>query len=556
MQPNREQQPGQLPPPGRYFCAMKQRQCGDDGCSVVFEVESGPLQGKQFAVAFQDEFRAAKAARLDGHMPIVVQVIRKQSRTGHSYDVVGDCWQLHARTEVTILGGMPAGDTGSEDIEPLPYEYESDVEGLNQDLYFCPEGLTPYSVPLMSEHLAGHLSFVLSKQSPDDQAEPPPSTDQSDSWVARTFRRVAADHRYGLLTESGQPPQLVAYEAAFAAYCRGETPSTRAHASRLSAYQFNRSLPEHMRSAGSGIDGYRGPAWARWIPARFIAKEDEPSWSLERCRRFVTALVRLEVLREHIMVFTDGGGTFEVLFPSPYFGGLPRPGFEYVAAYLAMFISDWSAFCDPSNHILHKHGYGSLQGRVDIAIDPYRLLATFQLPNTRADEASGYKVRITLEELASLEPGDFTAIARRPRPFEPPPWLVDPSQELLAIGGFCLAVAICRSQTVNQVIPGDRWIHAATFDFLRRGGDPEELDDRVFAAAMNLLDFRCPQPLLEALLSPVAFSCGMTVTRFKRTVKNAIEHSRRARVLPVDEFPGLRYGKNGPWGENDADEEK
>lgn len=553
MQANCHYQLHQLPPPGRYVCAMKERQSRDDSSAIVFEVESGPVRGKRFTVAFQDNVRAAKAAKLDGHMPIVVQVIRKISRTGRSYDVVGDFWQLHSRTEVTVLGGMPAGDAGPEDIAPLPYEYETDMERLKEDLFYCPEGLTPYSSPLLSEYLAGHLSFVLSGQSSGDQAKPPATTDQSDSWFARTFRRVAADHRYGLLAESSKPPQLVAYEEAFAAYCRAETPLTRDKVSRISVYQFGRSLPEHMRSAGGGGEGYRVPAWARWLPVRFSDKKDDPSWSLERCRMFVTALVRLDVVREHIMVFTDGEGTFEVLVPAPYFGSLPRPGFEYVAAYLGMFVSDWSAFCDPSNHKLHKHGYRSLQGRMDIAIDPYRLLATLQLPNTRVERADGYKVRITLEELASLELSAIAAIARRPRPFSPPSWEVAPSNELTAIWRFCVAVAVCRSQTIDQVVDGDRWVHAATFDFLRRGADPEELDGRVFAAAMNLLDFRCPQPLLEALLSPVAFSCGMTVARLKRTIKNAIENSRRARVLPIDEFPGLRYGDNDPWGENDAD---
>lgn len=553
MQPNCEHEPSQLPPPGRYVCALKQRHCRDDCCSVVFEVESGALQGKQFAVAFHDDFRAAKAARLDGPMPVVVQVIRKQSRTGRSYDVVGDFWQLHSRTEVTVLGGMPAGDLGPEDIAPLPYEYESDMKRLKEDLFYCPEGLTPYSSPLLSEYLANHLSFVLSQQSSGDQAKTAPTADQRDSWFARTFRRVATDHRYGLLSESGKPPQLVAYEEAFAAYCRAEAPPTLAQASRITVCQFGRSLPEHMRSSGGGCEGYRGPAWARWLPVRFNFKQDDPSWSLERCRMFVTALVRLDVLREHIMVFTGGEGEFEVLFPAAYFGGLPRPGFEFVAANLGLFISDWSAFCDPANHFLRKHGYRSLQGQMAIAIAPYRLLSTLQLPNTRAQGAGGYKVRITLEELASLEHGEFTAIARRPRPFSPPSWEVAPCNDLTAIWSFCVAVAVCRSQTVNQVVDGDRWIHAATFDFLRRGADPEELDRRVFAAAMNLLDFRCPQPLLEALLSPVAFSCGMTVARLKRTIKNAIENSRRARVLPIDEFPGLRYGDNDPWGQNDAD---
>ena len=159
------------------------------------------------------------------------------------------------------------------------------------------------------------------------------------------------------------------------------------------------------------------------------------------------------------------------------------------------------------------------------------------MPNTRIAGTDRYKVLISADELASLDHGEIANLAREPRPFEPPPWLVVPYKHLNDVWRYAVAVAICRGQTVDQITLASRWVTPATFEFIRCGADPKECNDRLFQAAMNLLDFRCPLPLLEALLSPVALVSGMPVSQITRVLGNAMAMSKRARVMPMEEPP-------------------
>jgi hypothetical protein len=283
------------------------------------------------------------------------------------------------------------------------------------------------------------------------------------------------------------------------------------------------------------IGDFRSPVWSRWVPVRFHGRDGDAE-VLQRCRRFLTALLRLGVPATGIMVFADGSGDLEVMFPSMSFGATPRPGYEVVAGYLTMFVADWSVFCDET--FSWPRTSESVLPKADVTVDvsPYRPLAELVMPNTRVGDDC-YKVCITPVELLSTNLDGLARLARQPRPFDPPPWDAEPQEMLVGIWQYCVAVAVCRSQTVSQPTLANRWIHEKTFDLLRCGAAPEELDARVFAAAMNLCDFRCPEPLMEALLGPVAFACGMTVTKFKRTLVNAVRKSRLARPMPVEAPP-------------------
>lgn len=504
----------------------------------MFEVDEGPCRGDRIRLRVTENHRTKKAAALDGTLPVIIHVAHRRSRGGRAAVYVRDFWQVRPWKTMTVLGGMPAGDHGADALSPIFYNVDSQIESLHQGLYFVPEGHTPWAAPLMAEQLASDLLLALQKGDAADaeHIDHPVARDTDATWYGRTLKRVAAEYAYGVLTVADGTQRLVRYEPAFTAYCQMKAPLDVAETAAVSTFQYDHALVEHVRLSGGEIGEYQSPVWSRWIPVRFPGG-DNAAEGLARCRRFVTTLLRLEVPAALIMVFVAGGGDLEVMFPSTSFGALPRPGFEFVVGYLCMFIADWSVFCD-------ENLAGPATGPVvlpegDITIDPtpYRPMSALAMPNTRTGGGDTFKVCITPAELLSTDPDGLARLAKHPRPFDPPPWDAVPQEMLASVWQFCVAVAVCRSQTVSQPTLANRWIHEKTFDFLRCGAASEELDARLFVAALNLCDFRCPEPLMEALLGPVAFACGMTVTKFKRTLVNAIKKSRLARPMPIEAPP-------------------
>jgi hypothetical protein len=530
--------PPVLLPAGTYRCLLRDRRIGADNVTLVLEVEQGPYRCGLIGCRVTESYRVRKAADLDGTSPVIIQVAHRRSRSGFAAAYVRGFWQVRPWETMTVLGGMPAGDHGTVELAALHYNTQKDIELLQFDLHAMPEGHTPWAAPLMAEQLAHDLRLALrggdaaTTDEYEDLVEP---LDADATWCGRTQQRVATEYPYGVLTVADGGQRLVQYEPAFTAFCRMEAPRDVVAAAGISAFQHDKALVDHVRLGGV-IGDYRSPAWSRWIPVRFDVPGDAAE-SLARCRRFVTALERLDVPSKYVMVFADGSGALEVMFPSASFGTLPRPGFEIVAGYLCMFIADWSVFCDEVSSGPTKDQLVIPEGNITIDLALYRPMASLAMPNARAGSGDTYKVRVMAAELLSMDSDGLARLARQPRPFDPPPWDVAAYEMLAHVWQFCVAVAVCRSQTVSQATMANRWIHEKTFDFLRCGAAPDELDARVFTAAMNLCDFRCPEPLLEALLGPVAFSCGMTVTKFKRTLTNAIRKSRLARPMPIEAPP-------------------
>jgi len=516
---------------------LRDRQATQTAVEVVFVIDKGPHAGKHLQETFADAYRARKVNAIDGTTPVIIHLVSKANRNGQRATRIVDILPLHSRAEVTVLGGMPTGtDDGDEEFAPLNYSVITDVDQLHVDLHFSPTGQLRWAAPLLSEQMADSLHSSLTREPSENPFGESKPEEPDLCWIGRTTKRVAADNPYARLTIGDSQPQPVVYEGAFAAYCRAEPSRNLTKPTRVSAFQYGSELVAHMRSHGSEVGDFCSPAWARWLPVMFRG-DDGSEVALERCRLFVTALVRLDVPPAHVLVFTHGNGSLEVMAPAAYFGALPRPGYEFVAGYAALVVSDWSCFCDGNPEPVEWRQYTLPEGRMDIAPDLYRPLAEVAMPNTRIAGSDRYKVLISADELASLDHAQIADLAKQPRPFEPPPWLVLPYAHLTQVWKYAISVAICRGQTVDQITIGSRWITPATFDFIRCGAEPRECNDRLFQAAMNLLDFRCPLPLLEALLSPVALVSGMPVAQITRVLGNAMAKSKRARVMPMEEPP-------------------
>ncbi len=506
--------------------------------TLVLEVTQGPWRGRRLALRLAGHVRVKKAMGLDSALPVVIQVANRRSRAGKSFSSITDFWQVRTWDNMTVLGGMPAGEHVADDLSALHYNVDQEIERLHDDLSCIPDGHTPWAAPLILEEFAYDLwstlvdSSTTAAISVDDLVE----HEGDDGWGSHMRRQIAAEYSHAVLTLADGRQHLVRYDPAFAAYCRLEAPRDTAEVAMVSAFQYDDALAEHMRLHGGMSGEYRSPVWARWVPVKFDVAGDAVE-TLARCRRFVTALARLSVPSDYVMVFADGSGSLEVMFPSASFAATPRPGFEIVAGYLCLFISDWSVFCSREEPCRSLDEFALPPGCINIDTSAYRTGSQMAMPNTRPSGGENYKVRITTQELFTSSADTLDEITRHPRPFDPPAWRLMPFHMLANMWQFCVAVAVCRSQTVSQVTLANRWIHEKTFDFLRCGAPPEELDARVFMAAMNLCDFRCPEPLMEALLAPVAFACGMPVTRLKRTLANAVKKSRLARPVPIEAPP-------------------
>ncbi|MEI7862234.1 MAG: hypothetical protein WCJ21_06365, partial [Planctomycetota bacterium] len=346
MKMTRSSSPSTQVPSGKYRCFLRDQRLTQTAVEAVFEVEKGPHAGKCLQETFADAYRVRKVSAIDSTTLVIVHVISKATRNGQRVTRIVDILPLHTRAEVTVLGGMPTGmDDGDEEFAALAYNLAADVDEMHRDLFFLPTGQLFWATPLVPEAMASDLYSSLTREpseNPFGETEP---FEPDRYWIGRTLKRIAADNPYALLTIGDSQPQPVVYEGAFSAYCRAEPSRDLTKPTRVSAFQYGTELVAHMRSHGGEVGGFRSPAWARWLPVMFSGG-DGAEVALKRCRLFVRALVRLNVPAAHVMIFTGGNGSFEVMVPAAYFSAFPRPGFEFVAGYAALVISDWSWFCD------------------------------------------------------------------------------------------------------------------------------------------------------------------------------------------------------------------
>jgi hypothetical protein len=416
---------------------------------------------------------------------------------------------------------------------PLYYQEETLEDHARQREIPVHVPLTP--VPGFPKELAAALWSELQYGGVGEPAveQALPYRAGDDTFIGRALERVSREHPLVVLQEAGARPRVALFEQEFALFCRAENPHAGAQEVRLSTYQYSRDLAEHVSSRGTVDGDFRSPVWARWLHVGFRDGE-KPTANLASCRRFVNALRRLGVSARQVLVFTLGSGHLEVMFPSAALGCMPRQGFEFVAGYICQLIADWSPLCPPYDDDSPIRGDWLPHGTLPIDLALYMLGSMVALPNTRIGNSDAYKVRVSLRELAELDAPAIAAIARKPRPFNPPSWRAVPFRTLIDIMGYAVAYAVCRSQAADQLTFANRWVFPRTFDFIAFGAAAEEAESRLFSAAMNLLDFSCPVALLDAILTPAAALSGLPAAQIKRALTNAVHTWRKARPLAID----------------------
>jgi hypothetical protein len=517
------------PPAGKHLCVLVAKREHDRGMELLAEVEGGKYRGKRITFCAMGPAKAERAAALTPGDRLVVVLRYKLTPVVTNFYAVGQ------PTVVTVTGGSPAGDHGTQELLPVAYGRTEGIDEEHGRLRLIPAHTPLVPAPEFPMELVARLRSELTFHPSEGACDSGPEEGNESGgqyWTDRTLHRVARDYPLCVLSRGGETA-FAPFETTFARYCRAEEDHAADQPLAVSVYEYSVNAAGRAPTGGGVSPDYRSPVWARWLHVRFLA-DGEPEASLARCRLFVTALRRLGVSRHQVLPFTLGAGDLEVMFPSAAAFSLPRPGFEFVAGYLCTMIADWSPCCGP-DFLSDRHAM-SWTPRASQPIDTslYAPSATVQMPNTRVGRSGAYKVRVGLDELFSRDAEAVSALAASPRPFNPPPWQAGAYETPMALWEHAVALAVCRSQSIDQITLANRWVYPGTFDFMFCGADGKDAGNRLFAAAMNLLDFGCPYFLLEGLLSPAALMSGMPRAKVRDTLANAVHTSRKAKSLPIE----------------------
>jgi hypothetical protein len=315
---------------------------------------------------------------------------------------------------------------------------------------------------------------------------------------------------------------IVSYEDACRSYAAADERILALGEGYLSVCQYSSELLAHRDgNEKKSLAGYRGATWARWLAIDIDGDNSAEGLNntLHDVRRLVAALVALGVPRSHVLTFFSGKRGVHVLFPSTAFAAASVERFEKAAGAVCGLIADLAGV------------------KIDESL--YSPLKSLRAPNTRHDETGLYKVFISLDELEALTSEAVIQMARQPRPFQVPDWRVAPAGLLVELWQWaCRADEAPQQPTATAVRSsisraGEPHLFAATIDLIVHGAPDGTRGSRFFRAAVNLLDFSCPEELLIALLEPAARLSNYPPDEFMSQIQGAI----RAHALSRNNTP-------------------
>jgi hypothetical protein len=126
-------------------------------------------------------------------------------------------------------------------------------------------------------------------------------------------------------------------------------------------------------------------------------------------------------------------------------------------------------------------------------------------------------------------------LAKKPRPFVMPPWRYPARGVLSDCWEYAVRVEATRTDRLAGACRRYRHIFNDTRDFLHHGAPEGTRSKRLFRAASNLLDFRCPVALLLALLGPPAAMSGLATEEIHEQIRGAVRHRERPVLSEMDD---------------------
>jgi hypothetical protein len=472
-----------------------------------------------------------RARALQQGQLVDVDVVIERSRLGKPHPTVKDFRAAGSPTVVSFVGGIctdaaNGAATPHHDFGPAALCTEHDEADLEEQMRALRErGINPPPLPLLdSETLAEINDLILngSKQvvTPGDE-----------SHCHAHAQSFAADCSLSMLRVGGKKGlrTLVNADDVFARYARVEQSVRPEVPTHLSVFQYADDLTLYQQAHGGSVAGYRGVTWARRCVVDFDGQNGLTD-VLPPARRFVTALVRLGIPREQILIFYSGNRGVHVMFPSCCAGMRPQTNFEFATGQFSQVIAD------QATRMLGPHlGLGD-EATWHEAIDwnMYRPNAMLRAPNTRQEETSLYKVRLTFDEFHSLDVDEIQKLAAAPRPFEPPAWESPTLDVLSQLWSYAVAVANSRTFAVTQSVDAGSWVYGDTFDFMHNGAPELTRAKRLFRAAVNLLQVGCSRKAAYQLLSPSALMSGLSPAETEQQIEGAVAYLRKRRPVRLD----------------------
>jgi hypothetical protein len=273
----------------------------------------------------------------------------------------------------------------------------------------------------------------------------------------------------------------------------------------VSLYQYGRDIEDYRRTNKGSLAGYRGRCWARWLAIDLDGDGTDAALdkTLVDARAIVRTLVALGVPVEAVAMFFSGRRGVHILLPSSVLGATPKDGFEGTVGLVCEAIA---RLCG-----------------VTIDANLYKPLASLRAPNTRHEETGLYKVLLPASDLGTLDAVAVKELAKEPRPFVMPDWAARPVMVLHDAWRLACGVDAGARRRAATVPTGEPQIFSGTFEVMVHGAPEGSRGMRFFRAAMNLLDFDCPEPLLHALLEPAARLSGYPMNEFTAQIDGAIK---------------------------------
>lgn len=539
-------------PPGRYRARVKRRQSISDGGQpsvlLTFVVNTKRFQGRRVTGRFWSYVLVERAKTLNEGELVDIDVVGHSSARRRQSTVVKDFRPAGKPTVVTFVSGVVPPDPSSScgvhhEFGPAAVVTERELDEVEAERVINQqEGFAPPPLPLMASHTLAMLNAQIAHGTPSDHGE------QETVEYRHHAHRVSAKHRWTVSMLGGKSARrvLVPADQEFSRLARLGFEARPDSPAYLSAYEYSDDLRLYQQAHSGSVSGYCGITWARRCALNFEGQAGLQD-VLQPARSSFTALERLGVARKQILIFFSGQRGIHLMFPSGCVGSVPQTNFEFAVGQLCQVIADQATLMltppkamktDREAPDEERRGAGDPGNDATWheAIDwnVYKPNAMLLAPNTRHEETGLYKVRLTPEELETLEPEEIEKLAVAPRLFEPPAWESEPLEVLCELWRYAVAVANSRTFATTSSVDGECWVYADTFDFMHNGAPELTRVKRLFRAAVNLLQVGCSRTVVYQLLSPAALMSGLSSTTTRRQIEDAIAYLRRPRQVVLN----------------------
>lgn len=312
---------------------------------------------------------------------------------------------------------------------------------------------------------------------------------------------------YGFRMVGGKtaPRRLVDAASALAAHAACDPMAEVDREAYLSAFTFGEEFRRLLETTGS-TRGYNGPCSS--LHQRWDVDRPDLNDALDAAKRLAKTIVDRYETADSLLIYFSGSKGFHLEIPTTLWNPEPSALFHRVSRRFA------EAVADEANVV------------IDTSI--YDRVRPFRAPNSRHPKTGLHKVRVSLDELQSVE--EIKALAAQPRPFT---LLCAGRHSAQAAADWQAATEWVENQAQAIAVRSGAQLNRLTLDFIRDGAKAGERATRLFSAAANLAEFCCPHDLAFALLTEAALDSGLSPNETDRQIECGLAHGVRHEKVQI-----------------------